>query len=126
MTTVDSYRGQQNDYVLLSLVRTSSIGYLRDVQRLISALSRARLGLYVLCRTELFGSTPELLPVFKQLPSDSMTLQLVKNEMWPPQQRLDQTVPATDILEIADVTAMGLKVYEMTLSVSQKLRGDSR
>lgn len=32
--TVDKYQGQQNDYVLLSLVRTYNVGHLRDVRRL--------------------------------------------------------------------------------------------
>lgn len=48
--TVDKYQGSQNDYVLLSLVRTRSVGFLRDIRRLIVAMSRARLGLYVFCR----------------------------------------------------------------------------
>lgn len=31
LSTVDKYQGQQNDYVLLSLVRTHTVGYLRYV-----------------------------------------------------------------------------------------------
>lgn len=42
VTTVDKYQGQQNDYVLLSLVRTRIVGHLRDVRRLVVAMSRAR------------------------------------------------------------------------------------
>ena len=34
VTTVDKYQGQQNDYVLLSLVRTNHFGHFRDVRRL--------------------------------------------------------------------------------------------
>ena len=34
--TVDKYQGQQNDYILLSLVRTKAVGHLRDVRRLVS------------------------------------------------------------------------------------------
>ena len=45
VTTVDKYQGQQNDIVLLSLVRTRSVGHVRDVRRLVVAMSRARLGL---------------------------------------------------------------------------------
>lgn len=40
ITTVDKYQGQQNDYVLLSLVRSKVVGHLRDVRRLVVALSR--------------------------------------------------------------------------------------
>ena len=42
ITTVDRYQGQQNDYILLSLVRTKSVGHIRDVRRLVVAMSRAR------------------------------------------------------------------------------------
>ncbi len=48
--TVDKFQGSQNDYILLSLVRTTAVGHLRDVRRLVVAMSRARLGLYVFCR----------------------------------------------------------------------------
>lgn len=67
VTTVDKYQGQQNDYVLLSLVRTRHVGHLRDVRRLVVAMSRARLGLYVFGRRELFGDCYELQPTFRQL-----------------------------------------------------------
>ncbi|CAF5035385.1 unnamed protein product, partial [Rotaria sp. Silwood1] len=54
VTTVDKYQGQQNDYILLSLVRTKAVGHLRDVRRLVVAMSRARLGLYIFGRVNLF------------------------------------------------------------------------
>lgn len=37
VSTVDKYQGQQNDYVLLSMVRTRVVGHIRDVRRLVSA-----------------------------------------------------------------------------------------
>jgi intron-binding protein aquarius len=67
ITTVDKYQGQQNDYVLLSLVRSRVVGHLRDVRRLVVALSRARLGLYVFGRVELFANCFELAPAFSKL-----------------------------------------------------------
>ncbi len=45
--TVDKFQGQQADYVLLSLVRTKAVGHIRDIRRLVVAVSRARLGLYM-------------------------------------------------------------------------------
>ncbi len=48
--TVDKFQGQQADYVLLSLVRTKTVGHIRDMRRLVVAVSRARLGLYVFGR----------------------------------------------------------------------------
>ncbi|KAJ1393493.1 P-loop containing nucleoside triphosphate hydrolase protein, partial [Ochromonadaceae sp. CCMP2298] len=54
ISTVDKFQGQQAQYVLLSLVRTEAVGHLRDVRRLVVALSRARLGVYVFGRRALF------------------------------------------------------------------------
>lgn len=65
VTTVDKYQGQQNDYILISLVRTKAVGHLRDVRRLVVAMSRARLGLYVFGRVSLFKNCYELQPAFK-------------------------------------------------------------
>ncbi|TQS35353.1 hypothetical protein Golomagni_04228 [Golovinomyces magnicellulatus] len=48
--TVDGYQGEENDVILLSLVRSNmprSIGFLDNKNRLVVALSRARRGLYI-------------------------------------------------------------------------------
>jgi len=66
VTTVDKYQGQQNDFILLSLVRTKNVGHLRDPRRLIVAMSRARLGLYVFGCLKLFSNCYELKPTFEQ------------------------------------------------------------
>ena len=84
VATVDKYQGQQNDYVLLSLVRTRTVGHLRDVRRLIVAMSRARLGLYVVGRQSVFGECYELEPVFRQLLSRPTRLQLLPAERYAP------------------------------------------
>ena len=50
MYTVDSYQGEENEVILLSLVRgnpDSSVGFLRSKNRVVVALSRAQRGLYV-------------------------------------------------------------------------------
>jgi len=67
VATVDKYQGQQNQYVLLSLVRTRAVGHLRDPRRLVVAMSRARLGLYIFGRAQLFAGCYELQPTFKHL-----------------------------------------------------------
>ena len=67
IATTDKFQGQQNDYILLSLVRTKAVGHLRDVRRLVVAMSRARLGLYVFGRRELFEPCVELRPTFAQV-----------------------------------------------------------
>ncbi len=50
LTTVDNYQGEENEIILLSLVRSSlhgSIGFLAEDNRACVALSRARCGMYI-------------------------------------------------------------------------------
>lgn len=57
VVTVDSYQGEENEVVLLSLVRSNvrgNIGFLEVENRVCVALSRARRGLYI------FGDAPNL------------------------------------------------------------------
>lgn len=58
--------------VILSLVRTRAVGHLRDIRRLVVAVSRSRLGLYIFGRMKVFDECPELSPTFhyfKQRPT---------------------------------------------------------
>ena len=71
VSTVDRFQGQQNDYIILSLVRTRFVGHLRDVRRLVVAMSRARLGLIILARVSLFSTCHELQPAFSIVSSGS-------------------------------------------------------
>lgn len=83
VTTVDKFQGQQNDYVLLSLVRTRIVGHLRDVRRLVVAMSRARLGLYVFGRKELFEQCYEMQPTLKEFFKLPTKLALLPQELHP-------------------------------------------
>lgn len=82
MQTVDKYQGQQNDYILLSLVRTRAVGHLRDVRRLVVAMSRSRLGLYIFGRQSLFANCYEMQPTFKHLLARPTQLALQPQEYW--------------------------------------------
>lgn len=58
VAVVDNYKGEENDVVILSLVRNSklsSIGFLSNEKRICVALTRAKLGLFVLGDMELFS-----------------------------------------------------------------------
>ena len=81
ITTVDKFQGQQNDYILLSLVRSYNVGHLRDVRRLVVAMSRARLGLYIFGRANLFRNCYELQPAFNILLQRPVQLHLCPNEV---------------------------------------------
>lgn len=110
VTTVDKYQGQQTDYILLSLVRTKSVGHIRDVRRLIVALSRARLGLYIFCRRSLFENCYELIPAFEKLATRPDRLQICTGEMFPTERTVDVISKST---EIVDVAHMGKYVHQM-------------
>ncbi|KAF5289862.1 hypothetical protein FQR65_LT01996 [Abscondita terminalis] len=108
VTTVDKYQGQQNDYILLSLVRTKAVGHLRDVRRLVVAMSRARLGLYVFARVSLFQNCFELTPAFQQFTARPLKLQLVLNEGYPTKRYISHPV---DQFEVEDMSHMANFVY---------------
>jgi intron-binding protein aquarius len=114
VTTVDRFQGQQNDFILLSLVRTRSIGHLRDPRRLVVAMSRARLGLYVFGRQALFENCYELLPAFSQLLSRPVQLQLSLGEVWKPA-RVGDAAPVQrgSLHEVSDATTMGVLVHQL-------------
>lgn len=60
------------------------MGHLRDVRRLVVAMSRARLGLYVFCRRSLFEQCYELQPTFRLLLQrpDKLALNLNENTLY--------------------------------------------
>ncbi|KAF5848922.1 hypothetical protein GGP41_010056 [Bipolaris sorokiniana] len=132
VATVDKYQGEQNDYVLfetdiiLSLVRTRSIGYLRSIRRLTVALSRARLGLYILGRRSVFESVFELKPAFDILLQRPDKLELVTDEMFGETQRpVDSaatTIPGE--AQMQDVEHLGKYVYEMTKAKVEAIKAN--
>ena len=119
ITTVDKYQGEQNDYIILSLTRTQQPGYLRDVRRLTVALSRARLGLYVLGRRSVFQSSPELVQAFDLLLQRPEKLLLTTGEMFPTQRLLNDEVEGA---EMAGVEHLGQYVFEMTQAKVEMLK----
>ena len=59
-----------------------------DVRRLIVAMSRARLGLYVFARVSLFQNCFELTPAFNQLMVRPLKLFLAPDETYPPARKV--------------------------------------
>lgn len=125
VTTVDKYQGEQNDYIILSLTRTSRVGYLRDIRRLTVALSRARLGLYILGRREVFEACFELREAFELLLQRPDKLTLVTGELWPSSRVLSEEgkeVAGETVME--NVDHLGQYVYEMTNTRIKQLRAE--
>jgi intron-binding protein aquarius len=113
ISTVDQYQGQQNDIILLSLVRTKSVGHFRDIRRLVVAVSRARLGLYVFCRQELFSQCHELKTTMDQFGERPSKLQLVLGETNPSERKVGEDVPEKKVFEVEDVSHLGSVVHSM-------------
>lgn len=123
VTTVDKYQGEQNDYIILSLTRTSRVGYLRDIRRLTVALSRARLGLYIVGRKEVFEACYELRSAFELLLQRPDKLVLSTGEMWPSNRILaeEEGTTAPNEATMENLEHLGQFVYEMTASKFKEL-----
>ncbi|XP_028967257.1 NFX1-type zinc finger-containing protein 1 [Galendromus occidentalis] len=67
VTSVDNYQGEENDIVILSFVRSNEegqIGFLRTMNRLCVAFSRARLGLFCVGNFQMIAQRQ---PIFKNM-----------------------------------------------------------
>jgi len=73
---VDQFQGQHSDIVILSLVRTSTVGGYNQENKIAVALGRARLGLYILGSARTFRQAREFAAVFEGLEDRSLQLQL--------------------------------------------------
>ncbi|KRZ57022.1 Intron-binding protein aquarius [Trichinella nativa] len=115
VTTVDKYQGEQNDYIILSLVRTEAVGHIRDVRRLVVAFSRGRLGLYVLARVSLFENCFELTPAFRMFENRPRKLIIIPNETWPTKRLVNEPSPYSE-LTIDGMSQMVNFVYDLYVS----------
>ncbi|PRP87317.1 intron-binding protein aquarius-like [Planoprotostelium fungivorum] len=122
ITTVDRYQGQQADYILLSLVRTKAVGHLRDVRRLVVAMSRARLGLFVFGRRDLFENCYELTPTFSKFRTRPNQLVLVQNEEYPSTRGLEEMSEDKPVHEVKDVIEMGTIIASMQNNMQDKMK----
>lgn len=120
ISTVDQYQGQQNDYIILSLVRTKAVGHLRDIRRLVVAVSRARLGLYMFCRQSVFCDCHELRRTMDQFSSKPSMLQLVKGENFGMDRKIGDSIPEANLYEVHDVADLGALVHSMQQECSDK------
>lgn len=70
ITVVDNFQGEENDIIILSLVRNnnrSSVGFLRTDNRVCVALSRARNGLFILGNIRMLASASPLWSQMEQV-----------------------------------------------------------
>jgi len=123
VTTVDRFQGQQNDFILLSLVRTKTVGHIRDVRRLIVAMSRARLGLYIFGRIGLFQNCFELGPSLRLLTARPTNLMVAPEETYPADRPFGKA-PKERPISIPGMSAMHKLVYKMYLEKIEAMEKD--
>jgi len=110
--TVDKFQGQQSDYVILSLVRTRTVGHLRDLRRLVVAMSRARLGLYIFGRKNIFENCYELTPAFSKLLARPTKLLTVHAEPFPTDRKVEDKAAAFEVQGVAHMQAIVSALHE--------------
>jgi intron-binding protein aquarius len=91
------------------------------------AFSRARLGLYVLGRREVFEACPELGPAFDILLQRPDKLTLVTGELWPAERTLieeDGSAAVEGEATMENVEHLGQYVFEMTSTKLKQLQSE--
>ncbi|RKP18539.1 P-loop containing nucleoside triphosphate hydrolase protein [Rozella allomycis CSF55] len=109
VSTIDKFQD-----ILLSLVKTKSVGHLKDLKRLTVALSRARLGLYIFGRQSIFQQWKPFSILNDQLFSRPTNLVLNKNETTFETNRL---VSQTEGDFVVNLESLGSFVYEKSKSL---------
>lgn len=99
------------------------MGYLRDIRRLTVALSRARLGLYILGRRSVFETCNEVREAFVHLFKRSNKLMVTTGEMFPTSRLMEKEVEAT---EMAGVEHLGQYVFEMTKAMVERFKAGGK
>ncbi|KAK5009240.1 hypothetical protein LTR28_001982, partial [Elasticomyces elasticus] len=99
VVTADSYQGEENKVVLLSLVRSNSenkIGFLDVDNRVCVALSRAQCGFYIFGNAELLYHTSKTWRgVINIMANKHKKTEAVAKKMAKPKSRLDDQLPVT-------------------------------
>lgn len=91
------------------------------------AVSRARLGLYVLGRRDVFEACPEIRPAFDILLQRPDKLMLVTGELWPSQRLTADEDPSAALkgeVSMESVEHIGQYVFEMTNTRIKQLQAE--
>lgn len=94
------------------------MGHLRDVRRLVVAMSRARLGLYIFARVSLFQNCFELTPAFSQLTARPLHLHIIPTEPFPTSRKNGER-PSHEVQIIKNMPQMANFVYNMYMHLIQ-------
>eukprot|EP01029_Cantina_marsupialis_P007120 TRINITY_DN1785_c0_g2_i1.p1 TRINITY_DN1785_c0_g2~~TRINITY_DN1785_c0_g2_i1.p1 ORF type:complete len:1334 (+),score=432.24 TRINITY_DN1785_c0_g2_i1:119-4120(+) len=114
ISTVDKFQGQQNDIIMLSLVRSKTVGHLRDIRRLVVAMSRAKLGLYIFGQKKLFSQCLELAPTMKQFVQPN-TMEIMLNETYPTERPVEKTDSSVSMKSLEQLGLLTKQMYDQLL-----------
>ncbi|VDM58006.1 unnamed protein product [Angiostrongylus costaricensis] len=118
ISIITTYNGQVS-YSSVKGMRFSL--YIRDVRRLVVALSRARLGLYVLCRASLFRNCFELTPAFNILCKRPPHLLIIPSEAYPTQRKCGERSDG-ELISIENTIHMSTFVHDFYMSNMESMR----
>merc|ERR1712176_1489397 len=90
---------------------TKAVGHIRDARRLVVALSRARLGLFVMGRKQLFASCLELKPTFDKLLARPTELHVIQDEVHPTERKMS-----------SKCKGVAISMEDLTKSVVEKVQ----
>jgi intron-binding protein aquarius len=96
----------------------------RDIRRLIVALSRARLGLYVFCRKSLFENHPDCKDAFELLFKRSSVLSLIPSEEYGSINRTKCNISKSKLVH--DCVELGEFVHQKTLEKVEQIKSNDQ
>ena len=79
--TIDNYQGDENDFVIISLVRSNEkkkIGFLKILNRRCVAQSRSRCGLYFIGNVHMFYQNPNWAPMLEKMSNNHKLVHSIK------------------------------------------------
>lgn len=105
-------------------MRTKAVGHIRDIRRLVVAMSRARFGLYIFGRANLFRNCFELQPVFRLLMSRPQELHLLPDETFPCERTTDADVSALQerVKVVHNMTEMADFVFKLYMAKVEAIK----
>lgn len=82
VTSIDNFQGEENDIVLVSLVRSnddSNLGFMKNENRVCVTLSRAKIGMFVMGNIEMFASSTSENDIWEKIVADVKEMECFGN-----------------------------------------------
>ena len=88
------------------------------------ALSRARLGLYILGRSELYQTVHDLQPIVQVWDERPHELELVVGETFPTERQVKDEVNKDELFRVENVDQLGAMVYQLQEQLLEQMESE--